>query len=314
MLAGMRKTIKVGMIGSIFLLSAAGASGAAAESTFADQLEMLEWSDPERAAQIVDAAPPLAADSSASEIEMLEIRGMVYADSAREADVDAVVQRLDEIARAGDATAVRAQHFVRAFSASQHREFATAEADLKDIDITSMRSDTERYRTLSLRGRVLRILGQDEAALPFLEQALDLANKMHHETRTLRAMLSLSIVYSDSGNFDRATILLKSARSLATRLGDEAALVETEERVSDIADRRGDRAEERRGSLAGLEHAKRSGSGKWLELALLNLGDSYLKTRDFTESLKYSKQALPIMLRANHNEGEQIDLFNEGLA
>jgi diguanylate cyclase (GGDEF)-like protein len=314
MLADMRKANNLGMIGAIFLLCATVASGAAAESTFADQLEMLEWSDPERAAQIVDAAPPLAADSSASEIEMLEIRGMVYADSARDADVDAVAQRLDEIARAGDATAVRARHFVRAYSASQHREFATAETELKQIDITSMRSDTERYRTLSLRGHVLRILGQDEAALPFLEQALDLANKMHDETRTVRAMLSLSVVYSDSGNFDRATILLKSARSLATRLGDEAALVETEERVSDIADRRGDRAEERRGSLAGLEHAKRSGSGKWLELALLNLGDSYLKTRDFNESLKYSKQALPIMLRANHHEGEQIALFNEGLA
>ena len=302
------------MIGAIVLLSASVASGAAAESTFADQLEMLEWSDPERAAQIVDAAPPLAADSSASEIEMLEIRGMVYADSARDADVDAVVQRLDEIARAGDATAVRARHFVRAYSARQHREFATAEAELKDIDVTSMRSDTERFRALSLRGHVLRILGQDEAALPFLEQALDLANKMHDETRTLHAMLSLSVVYSDSSNFDRATILLKSAHSLAARLGDEAALVETEERVSDIADRRGDRAEERRASLAGLEHAKRSGSSKWLELALLNLGDSYLKTRDFTESLRYSKQALPIMLRANHHEGEQIALFNEGMA
>jgi diguanylate cyclase (GGDEF)-like protein len=314
MLADMRKANNLGMIGAIFLLSAAVASGAAEESTFADQLEMLEWSDPERAAQIVDAAPPLAADSSASEIEMLEIRGMVYADSARDADVDAVVQRLDEIAHAGDATAVRARHFVRAYSARQHREFATAEAELKDIDITSMRSDTERYRALSLRGHVLRILGQDEAALPFLEQAMDLANKMHDETRTLHAMLSLSVVYSDSSNFDRATILLKSARSLATRLGDEAALVETEERVSDIADRRGDRAEERRASLAGLEHAKRSGSSKWLELALLNLGDSYLKTRDFTESLKYSKQALPIMLRANQHEGEQIALFNEGLA
>jgi len=313
-MADMRKANTLGMIGAIFLLSAAVASVAAAESTFADQLEMLEWSDPERAAQIVDAAPPLAADSSASEIEMLEIRGMVYADSARDADVDAVVQRLDEIAQAGDATAVRARHFVRAYSARQHREFATAETELKNIDITSMRSDTERYRALSLRGHVLRILGQDEAALPFLEQALDLANKMHDETRTLHAMLSLASVYSDSSNFDRATILLKSARGLATRLGDEAALVETEERVSDIADRRGDRAEERRASLAGLDHAKRSGSGKWLELALLNLGDSYLKTRDFTESLKYSKQALPIMLRANHHEGEQIALFNEGLA
>ncbi|HEY2635113.1 MAG TPA: GGDEF domain-containing protein, partial [Steroidobacteraceae bacterium] len=96
--------------------------------------------------------------------------------------------------------------------------------------------------------------------------------------------------------------------------GDEAALVETEERVADIADRRGDRAEERRASMAGLEHAKRSGSSKWLELALLNLGDSYLKTHDFAESLKYSKQAMPIMLQTKHRDHEQFALFNEGLA
>src|SRR5258708_16365031 len=123
------------MMGVIVLLSARVASGAAAESPFADQLEMLEWSDPERAAQIVDAAPPLSADSSASEIEMLEIRGMVYADSARDADVDAVVQRLDDIARAGDETAVRAGHFVRAYSARQHNPFAAAGFQLKGIEI-----------------------------------------------------------------------------------------------------------------------------------------------------------------------------------
>jgi diguanylate cyclase (GGDEF)-like protein len=203
---------------------------------------------------------------------------------------------------------------VRAYSARQHNQYATAESELKIIDINLISADTERYRVLSLRGHVLRILGQDDASLPFLERALDVANKMHDDLRTLHAMLALASIYIDSGNFDRATVSLKSARSLATRLGDETGLVETEERVADIADRRGDRTEERRASLAGLEHAKRSGSSKWLELALLNLGDSYLKTRDFAESLKYSKQVLPIMLRTNHHDNEQIALFNEGLA
>ena len=66
--------------------------------------------------------------------------------------------------------------------------------------------------------------------------------------------------------------------------------------------------------MAGLEHAKRAGSSKWLELALVNLGDSYLKSRDFAESLKYSKEALPIMSRTNHHDDEQVTLFNEGLA
>ena len=143
---------------------------------------------------------------------------------------------------------------------------------------------------------------------------MDLANKMHDDLRTLHAMLAMARIYTDSGNFDRAMVQLNSTRSLAMRLGDETGLVETEERVADIADRRGDRAEERRASLAGLDHAKRSGSSKWIQLALVNLGDSYLKTRDFAESLKYSKEALPIMLRTNQRDDVQITLFNEGLA
>jgi diguanylate cyclase (GGDEF)-like protein len=302
------------LIFGIILLSAAYASGAAAESTFVNQLEMLEWSDPERAAQIVDAAPPLPMDSTASEIDMLEIRAMIYADSSRDDDVSTIEQRLDVIAGGGDVSALRAGRFVRAYSARQHGQYAAAEAELKGIDIGSIGSDTERYRVLTLRGLVLRILGQDEAALPFLEQALDLANKMHDDLRTVHALLSLARIYTDSGNFDRASVQLDAARSLATRLGDETSLVETEERVADIADRRGDRVEERRASLAGLEHARRSGSSKWLQLALLNLGDSYLKTRDFAESLKYSKQALPIIQRTNQRDDEQVTLFNEGLA
>jgi diguanylate cyclase (GGDEF)-like protein len=310
----MGKNNKLLIFGTILLSAAYASGGAAAESTFVNQLEMLEWSDPERAAQIVDAAPPLPMDSTASEIDMLEIRAMIYADSSRDEDVSTIEQRLDVIAGGGDVSALRAGRFVRAYSARQHEQYAAAETELKGIDITSIGSDTERYRVLTLRGLVLRILGQDEAALPFLEQALDLANKMHDDLRTVHALLSLARIYTDSGNFDRATVQLDAARSLATRLGDETSLVETEERVADIADRRGDRVEERRASLAGLEHARRSASSKWLQLALLNLGDSYLKTRDFAESLKYSKQALPIIQRTNQRDDEQVTLFNEGLA
>jgi len=308
----MGKIHNLALIGALWLCAASSARAAA--PTTADQLEMLEWSDPERAAQIIDAAAPLPADPQPSEIDMLEIRGMIYADSTRDQDVYAIEKRLETIAGRGNESAVRAGRFVRAYSARQHSQYAAAEAELKGIDMNSIRSDAERYRILTLRGHVLRITGQDEAALPFLEQALDLANKMHDDLRTLHAMLSLARIYTDSGNFDRALVQLRTARALAVRLGDETGLVETEEREADIADRRGDRAEERRASLAGLEHAKRSGSSKWIEIALLNLGDSYLKTRDFAESLKYSKEALPIMLRTNHRDDVQITLFNEGLA
>lgn len=309
----MRKVNKFKLIGAI-LLPAAFAAGAVAAPTLADKLEMLEWSDPERAAQLIDTTPTSPATSGTSEVEMLEIRGMIYADGGRDADVDAVLQQLSTIARDGDVSAILAGRYVRAYSSRRHNQFAAANVELNRIDENSIRSDSERYRVLILRGNVLRILGQDEAALPCLEQALDLAHKMHDDLRTLQAVLWLARIYTDTGNFDAAMVRLDSARRLATRLGEEAALVETEERVADVADRRGDRAEERRASLAGLEHAKRAGSSKWLELALVNLGDSYLKSHDFAESLKYSKQALSIMSRTNQRDDEQIILFNEGLA
>src|SRR3984957_5074270 len=182
----MRKLDKFALLGAILL--SVFVSGAAAASSFADQLEMLEWSDPERAMQIVDTAPPLSSDSVVSEIDMLEIRGMVYADSSRDDDVHAVERRLEGIADAGDGSAIRAERFVRAYSARQHSQYAVAEAELKGIDFDTIHSDSERYRVLSLQGHVLRILGKDEAALPFLEQALDLANKMHDEPRTLHPL------------------------------------------------------------------------------------------------------------------------------
>src|ERR1700693_2367795 len=118
----MKKNKDIALMGPI-LLSAGVAFGAAAESTFADQLEMLEWSDPERAAQIIDAAAPLSAELSAAEIEMLEIRAMVYADSSRDDDINTLVQRLDVVARAGDEAAARAALFRRGESARQPRGF-----------------------------------------------------------------------------------------------------------------------------------------------------------------------------------------------
>ncbi len=55
----------------------AAVSAAGTGSGYADQLEMLEWSDPERAAQLIDAAPRLTEDASAEEIDIREIRGII---------------------------------------------------------------------------------------------------------------------------------------------------------------------------------------------------------------------------------------------
>jgi diguanylate cyclase (GGDEF)-like protein len=285
---------------------------AAADRTFSDRIEMLDWSDPERALQLIDAAPP--AEDSSSQVQDFEIRGMVYADAHRDAEVDTTLARLHALVEQGVAGASLGEHYVRAYSLFQRDQYQNANDELVQVDIESLKSDTERYRVSILRGNTLRMLGQAEAALPFLEKGLDIAHEMHDDQRTLHAMLWLARIYTNTGNLDRSAEQLEEARRLALSLGDEAALVEVEGCLSDIADRRGDRAAERRASLSALEHARRAGSNKWLAHALVNLGDSYLKTHDYAESLKYSKQAVPIVAGLHESGDEPIVLFNEGLA
>ncbi|HEX4153414.1 MAG TPA: GGDEF domain-containing protein [Steroidobacteraceae bacterium] len=305
----MRRSKKWALIG---LLGWAAAAKAAADPSFADRIEMLDWSDPQRAEKIVDS--PSLAKGRASEVQFLEIRAMVYVDTRRDADVEASSVRLQAIAEDGDPSAVRAGHFVRAYAYYENADYAAAHRELNAIDMTDIDSDAERYRVSILRGNTLSTLGQAEAALPFLEQALDLARDMRDDERSIHAMLWLTLIYTNTGNYDRASEQLENARRLAEAIGDEAAMTEVDIRASDIADRRGDRSAERRDSLDALAHAERANSSKWLAHAYLNLGDSFLKTRDYAESLKYSKLALPPVSEMRGSGDESIVLFNEGLA
>jgi diguanylate cyclase (GGDEF)-like protein len=286
---------------------------AAAEQSLIDRIEMLDWTDPERAEKLLGSAP-VTVDRKDSEVQMLEVSGMVYVDLRRDKNVDATIADLQALADNGDPSAVNAVHYVKAYSFYQNNQYAAAGTELSSVDIDSIASDTERYRFSILRGNTLRLLGQAEAALPYLERSLDIAHETHDDARVLHATLWLARIYLNTGNLERASALLETARAQAQALDDEAALVEVEGCLSDVADRRDNHAEERRASLAALEHAKLAGSDKWLAHALVNLGDSFLKTRDFRESLKYSKQALPLVLKMRGNGDEQIVLFNEGLA
>ncbi len=303
----------MGLLAGLSSAAIGGVVGGAVAGPTLDRIEMLDWSDPERAEQLLGAALPNAALQE-PDIQLLEVRGMVFADVHRDADVDATLARLHGLAQRGRRSAIVAEHYVRAYSLYQRDQYAAAAAELKYIDIDSIATDTERYRISTLQGNSLRMLGQAEAALPYLERSLDLAHEMHDDVRGLHAMLWLARINLNTGNLERASEQLESARSLAVSMGDEAALVEVDSCVSDVADRRGDRAAERRASLSALDHAKRSGSNKWLANALINLGDSYLKTHDFAESLKYSKLALPIVMKLHESGDEPIVSFNEGLA
>src|ERR1700728_1105000 len=302
-----RKSALIGILGW-----GAAVSGHAADQSFADRIEMLDWSDPPRAAKMIEG--PALGKVRDADVQFLEVRGMVYADVRRDVDVEGTLARLKSLAEDGDQSATVAEHYVKAYSLYQHEQYAGASAELAHIDMKSISSDSEAYRVSILRGNTLSTLGQADAALPFLEEGLDLARDLHDEQRTLHALLWLSRIYTNTDNYDRASEEIESARTLALSLGDEAALCEVEIRASDIADRKGNRSAERSASLAALEHAKLSGSDKWLARAAVNLSDSYLKSHDYAESLKYSKQALPIADEVLTAGETTVASFNEGLA
>ena len=275
------------------LLTVGASLAASAPQSVSDRIETLDWSDPERALRAVETLGP-SNEGAEFDIPMLEIQGVVYADMHRQSNLDETIARLHAIGAQGNKAAALAEHFVRAYSLFERGQYTAASAELSTSDIEEIKLPTERYRFLILQGSSLRQQQQSEAALPILEETYALAQNLGDDVRALHAMLQLVRLSVRSGNHGLASKQLETARDLATSLGDESALADVDGCASLIADLQGDRGAERRASLSALEHAKRSGSGKWVTRALVDLGDSFLKTRNFLESLKYSEQALSI--------------------
>ena len=207
----------------IGLLGWAAASAVAAEPSFTDRIEMLDWSDPERAARKSSISPSLA-KGRASEVQFLEIRGMVLrrCPPGRR-------RRCDDRAAQGDGRrrrsvgspgrALRAGLFaLRARSNTVSRERSSSGTSTWRPS-ARMPRPTESPFCAAIR---LRTLGQAENALPFLEEALDLARDMHDDQRSLHALLWLALIYTNTGNLDRAS----------EQLGERAALGDRAQRRS----------------------------------------------------------------------------------
>src|SRR5271167_939852 len=109
MFPGMRQFRNIALVW-VMGWAAATAAGASAEQTLIDRIEMLDWSDPERAENVIDTVPATVV-GGASEVQMLEVRGMVYVDVRRDSDVDATIAHLQSIAQDGDESAVLAVHY-----------------------------------------------------------------------------------------------------------------------------------------------------------------------------------------------------------
>lgn len=274
--------------------------------------EQLGWSDPQRALQWLEQLRSQATDEPTLE-EWLQVRGFLLVDTRRDPETQALIARLEDLGRRY-ASAKSAAHMVRAYLFCQNDQIREGAAELSAIEPTPQTLPLTRYRVETLKGSVLRFTGQHEAAMLAYERAIDVAESMHSRGREVAAMIKLAWVLMQTGNLDKAAGQLSAARQLATEDKDEPGLASIARNDADLADRRGDRRGERRASLEELEHARQSAAAPLMALAYADLGDSYMKTGEFVQSLDYSRRAAALAPQIARNSFESTVQFNMALA
>ncbi len=294
--------------------SGAGASPRTADPLSLDELENLVDSDPVKVLRLLDAMESDAGnESAADEIERLCIRGKVLVVLHRRGEVSVVVRQLQS--HPDDPNAVAAAHIVHASELLADGGYALALAELKQVPAPASGLDPKmHYRRLMLRGAAESPLGQFAAAVASFQEAQVIADGMPSPARELAAELGAAHVYVKFGELETAERVLGEARQKAVAMSDDWSLMLISRDESDIYDRRDERANERRASLEMLAHAKRVGTDSAMAQAYINLGDSYLKTKEYAVSLASSEEALRLLGDAGPGGNRSIVLFNIGLA
>lgn len=285
----------------------------AAESDDIDRAEVLGWTDPDAALELLERVEP-SVQTDAQLTELLTVRGMAYADKHQDVQAKRVIERLDSMGGRGLASATRASRIVRAHLMCLSDDFDGAREEIKDISATETDTPVEKFRLEMVRGRALHFLGERESATRSYESALDIAREMRSPRRELRALQRLTGLYASMGNLDRAERYLNMSRGLAAGGTDLAALAMIDIQESDIADHRGDRETQKRATLAALDYARQSHSKPLVLFALGYAAHMSLQTHDYRGSLRYSEEGLALSRAVRHAGMEQTILFNMGIA
>jgi diguanylate cyclase (GGDEF)-like protein len=282
-----------------------------APSSDLDRAELLSWMDAPAAVQLLDHIEPQAR-SGAALVQWLMARGLAYAEGEPDKAL-AIALHLHDMGRT-QPIAAAASHLVKAYLYQHSDEFESAAAELKLITAEATLPEFERFRLEEVRGTVNMLLGRHEAALSDYERARDLANTMHSTSRWVDALTRLAGLYDTTRDVDRSSPLVAQLRAFAQQTGDDVLWVEVADLESEIADVRGDRAEQRRALLEALSHARRGGSMRSLALVMIDLGSFTLEIRSFAAALDYSNQAVALARKLRRPMFERIALFNSGMA
>ncbi len=295
----------------LLLASPARASAPVESIPDLDRAELLSWIDAPAALQLLDKLQP-ASQTGDTLIQWLMTCGIASV-GGDEKQARAVAERLHELGR-NQASAEAASHLVRAQIYLHEDQYDRSEAELNLVGPEATLPAFERFRLESLRGTAHVFRGQIEAAVADLERARDLANSMHSTPRMIDAMIKLANLYNQTGNLARAASLVAELRTTAQRTGDEILLFAVADLEGETAVASGDYVEGRRALLEALRHARRFGSERLTVMALIDLADVELKTRNYADALDYSTQGTALARKLHSPLFERVATFTMGMA
>ena len=343
-------TLASWLVAGIASAAAADASAAAvrperpAQAALDEQIDTLErrgFDYPDEAVAALQALDDGAADTPAARRALLLARGMVLAQSGREAEAQALVDALQAHARGyRDAQADAAANLVSALLAHTAGRLDLA-APLAQSALETARAlcpplaeggtaavpghaapaDAASACDVRMAWQALQILQQHAShkgvwvsATAQATAARDLAAWAGDTYRLTLSTAELAKLTARSDSFDTALPLLLQAQRLAARSGDPVLLARVKMAEAQMAGLRDELDNVRRLAEEALPLARRGGSPR-LEASLLTyLSDVYAKLGRPADALRAAERGLPIVHRHHDLRTELALINNAGLA
>jgi len=181
-------------------------------------------------------------------------------------------------------------HFLRA-------EYQAASADVDEVlslvgdlpdGVRSTSLQAEAYR---IRGQCQRMLGNMSSARKALNQALELFKRLSDQAGINRILLSLGLLYLDSGHFKNAMMCYQQALDYYEKQQDVFSSCSVLNDIAYIQSLRGEYEQAFATFNRGLAQARQGGNARVEALVLLGLGDILADLADYAAALKTYQQA-----------------------
>jgi diguanylate cyclase (GGDEF)-like protein len=296
---------------------AAGAADEARQSEMLFGIEHDGRANPLSAARRLEAVrAQLPADGDV-QLQALMLLGLMRASAHDNEGAERALEQIDAWAREHNSTqALAAAGLVRARMASASGSYTKADRLLNEA-AARLEADAPtslRLRFVSDRARIKDAAAKFDDAVRLGQEALALADRLGIGWWQSDARSNLAYSYYQAGQLEQAERLNAEARVLAEKLGDAMSLFNAATNAGILAAARHDATGEEREMRAAIDYARRAGARRDEALALANLADVYLRSRQYATALAVSEQALPLSREMKDMSGEMVALANIGIS